>query len=884
MVIIVSAETIIPDRQAKRPPPCCAIQSESRSVVEHRHRGRNTGVVGRTRVLMGATLTDDHSLLDRIDRVRLVACQDLKTADRGDMGQFLTPAPVARLMAGMFRCEAPEVTILDAGAGIGSLFAALTAELCSRKFRPTHIHVVAYEIEFSFHSYLRETVSLCCEACHLAGINFSAEIREVDFIREIAESFGDGLFGRTLLGCSAAILNPPYRKISSNSLTRSHLRRIGIETSNLYTGFIAAAMKMIVPNGELVAITPRSFCNGTYFRAFRELFLGEMAINRIHVFDSRADAFRDDSVLQETVIVSATKTRTSPEQVRVSSSGNADDDFLLARDLSYSELVHPNDPEQFIRIVPDINGQRIASRMAMFEATLLSMGLMVSTGRVVDFRAKDYLRETIEADAVSLIYPGNIEAGRVVWPKQMGKPQALSVAPYTQPQLVPNENFVLVKRFSSKEQSRRVVACLLEGAVLPDGGIGIENHINFYHDHGHGLDKSLAIGLSIYLNSTIVDEYFRQFNGHTQVNATDLRSLTYPTRCQLCQLASRVTGPYPDQETIDRIIAEEFFKMPDDSGLDPILVKRRVEEALEILRVLGFPKRQINERSALTLLALLNLPPSRNWSEAENPLRGITPMMEFMDQNYGKKYAPNSRETVRRQTVHQFREAGLIVANPDDPFRPTDSGLNVYQIDDSALELLRTYGAGDWRHNLRAYLASVETLQQKYAQERQMARIQVVFDGHKLYLTPGGQNVLVKQIIEEFAPRFTPGGQVLYVGDTGAKLAHFDEHALKKLGVSIEKHDKIPDIIIHHTERNWLILIEAVTSHGPIDPMRKTELFERFGASTAGLVLVTAFLSRRVMTEYLDQISWETEVWVAESPDHLIHFNGDKFLGPYAKP
>lgn len=261
---------------------------------------------------------------------------------------------------------------------------------------------------------------------------------------------------------------------------------------------------------------------------------------------------------------------------------------------------------------------------------------------------------------------------------------------------------------------------------------------------------------------------------------------------------------------------------------------------------------------------------------------GITPMMDFFAAHYGKVYAPNSRETVRRQTVHQFLQAGLIVANPDEPYRAINSGKSVYQIENSALELVRTFGTPEWDRALGTYLASVRTLQQHYAQERQMARIPVrIAEGETLALSPGGQNVLVEQIIHEFAPRFTPGCEVLYVGDTNDKWAYFASESLDALGVSIEAHGKMPDVILHKTENNWLILIEAVTSHGPIDVKRRDELKRLFRGSKAGLVFVTSFLTRAAMTKYLKDIAWETEVWVAEAPDHLIHFNGDKFLGPY---
>ena len=308
----------------------------------------------------------------------------------------------------------------------------------------------------------------------------------------------------------------------------------------------------------------------------------------------------------------------------------------------------------------------------------------------------------------------------------------------------------------------------------------------------------------------------------------------------------------------------------------------RIEEAIELLRALGMPDKQLNERSALTLLALLDLPPGASWNKATNPLRGITPMMQFIRQQYGKAYAPNSRETIRRQSVHQFLDAGLIVANPDAPKRPTTSGMNVYQIETSALELIRRYGSPTWNRSLKTYLASVETLKKRYAQERNMLRIPIeVAPGRTITISPGGQNILIEQIMQEFAPRFTPGGQLLYIGDTDDKFAYFDQIAFTGLGIEMDAHGKMPDVIIHHVEKGWLVLIEAVTSHGPIDPKRKAELETLFKNSSAGLVLVTAFLSRRAMVAYLPDISWETEVWVSETPTHMIHFNGERFLGPY---
>jgi hypothetical protein len=311
-------------------------------------------------------------------------------------------------------------------------------------------------------------------------------------------------------------------------------------------------------------------------------------------------------------------------------------------------------------------------------------------------------------------------------------------------------------------------------------------------------------------------------------------------------------------------------------------VERKIKETLTILESLGFPRQQQNERSALTLLSLLNLKPSDAWKNAGDPLMGITPMMDFFAIHYGKKYAPNTRETVRRQTVHQFMQAGIIVPNPDKPSRPVNSPKAVYQIEPSALKLLRGVGKPGWAKLLRGYQQKVKPLKKRYAKERDMRRIPVTLvNGNVIKLSPGGQNVLVKKIIDDFCPIYTPGGRVLYVGDAETKWAYLDSDNFTALGLVIEQHGKMPDVVVHHMEKNWLVLIEAVTSHGPVSPKRRQELKELFVGSKSGIVYVTAFLDRRTMIKYLDDISWETEVWIASSPTHLIHFNGERFLGPY---
>ncbi len=311
--------------------------------------------------------------------------------------------------------------------------------------------------------------------------------------------------------------------------------------------------------------------------------------------------------------------------------------------------------------------------------------------------------------------------------------------------------------------------------------------------------------------------------------------------------------------------------------------RERVKEAIQVLVSLGLPRAQQNDRSALCLLALLDLTPEKRWSMAQSPLMGITPIMDWVRRHYRREYAPNTRETFRRQTMHQFVQAGIALYNPDQPDRPVNSPKAVYQIAPSALALVRTFGTKTWHDMLTRYLAEHETLATRYANEREQNRIAVQMEqGQEITLSSGEHSELLRAIIEDFAPRFAPGSKLVYVGDTGEKWAYFDAALLSDLGVDIDRHGKMPDAVLYDAGRNWLLLIEAVTSHGPVDGKRHAELAQLFTGASAGLIYVTAFPNRSVMARYVSEIAWETEVWVADTPSHLVHFDGERFLGPYA--
>jgi hypothetical protein len=307
-----------------------------------------------------------------------------------------------------------------------------------------------------------------------------------------------------------------------------------------------------------------------------------------------------------------------------------------------------------------------------------------------------------------------------------------------------------------------------------------------------------------------------------------------------------------------------------------------IKEAIDVLEKLGLPKAQQNERTALCLLALINLTTDLPWTGIQSRLIGITPMMGFAKGEYKREYAPNSRETFRRFSMHQLVDAGIALINPDDPKRPVNSPKTVYQIEESVHKLLKTYGSKQWHRSLKTYLKSAKSLAAQYANERQMNQIPVkISKGKEINISPGTHSLLIKAIIEEFAPRFAPGGKLVYAGDTGDKWGYFDEKLLGKLGVVVDSHGKMPDVVLYFPKNNWLLLVESVTSHGPVDGKRHAELSKLFIKSKAPIVYITAFPSRNIMASYVPSIAWETEVWCADSPTHLIHFNGIRFLGPY---
>ncbi|NTU50072.1 MAG: SAM-dependent methyltransferase [Desulfobulbaceae bacterium] len=421
--------------------------------------------------------------------------------------------------------------LLDAGAGIGSLSAAFLARWRSGGFQFQKVELDAFELDHELIPHLSGTFT-----SYNHSSDFEVNIRETDFIHTAVDSLAGSLFSTPLQSYTHAILNPPYKKINNNSAHRHALRRVAIETVNLYSAFVALAVALMAPGGHIVAIIPRSFCNGPYYRPFREFILERCAIHHMHLFASRNKAFKDDDVLQENVIIHL---ECGAKQGIVKVSTSTDDTFsdLETNEHPYESIIFPGDSERFIHI-PTSQEKSCIELSSSVRYTLDDISLKVSTGPVVDFRLKLHLRDMPDSGTVPLLYPAHFSGYETIWPLiDSKKPNAVERNAETEKRLYPNGFYCAVRRFSSKEEKRRIVASVVDPNTFSDAPfLGFENHLNIFHENKRGISKKLAWGLAVYLNSTAVDEWFRRFNGHTQVNATDLRAMKYPSREALVDL------------------------------------------------------------------------------------------------------------------------------------------------------------------------------------------------------------------------------------------------------------------------------------------------------------------------------------------------------------
>ncbi len=486
-------------------------------------------------------------MLSAVEQRRASIARSIAPAKKSQLGQFFTPERTARFMASLFPDATGDCRLLDAGAGIGSLSAAFLDRWQSGGFNFRRVVVDAFEIDPDLTVELSETLDSYGQSGRC-----ESNVSRKDFILAAVDMLERPLFSLPSGRYSHAILNPPYKKIRSDSLHRRALRRVGIETGNLYSAFVSLAVALSAPGGQIVAIIPRSFCNGPYFRAFRDFILEHAAIRHMHLFGSRNRAFRDDGVLQENVII---RLERDGVQGPVMISTSTDDTFadLVAHEHPFGRVVLPDDPNRFIHIPTSSAGTPLKQSPGICHA-LDDLGISVSTGPVVDFRLREHLRDMPREGAAPLLYPAHFRGGIMDWPiKGMKKPNAIERNDATERWLFPTGFYCVVRRFSSKEEKRRIVASVVEpGAFGSAPMLGFENHLNVFHENRRGLPEPLARGLAAFLNSTMVDEAFRLFNGHTQVNAADLRQIKYPSRAALMELGKWIMRHGPcTQDQID---------------------------------------------------------------------------------------------------------------------------------------------------------------------------------------------------------------------------------------------------------------------------------------------------------------------------------------------
>lgn len=500
-------------------------------------------------------------ILDFVENRRQEIIGNLHGHSKSQNGQFMTPASIARAMANFFHpLEKDEIRLLDPGAGSGALLSAFLDRVFHADKKPSCVSIVAYEND----PYLVEELKITRDnaLAHFsikADLDIQFNIIEKDFISEASSLLAPNLFAENhLTQFTHAIINPPYRKIHSRSRHRNLLREIGIEAGNLYTAFVSLSLKMLEIGWELVAITPRSFCNGPYFKRFRRLLLTDGWISRIHVFHSRESAFTEDDVLQENIIFLFERGKKA-SNVTISSSTGRDFSDQSIRIVDHSRVVNPKDKNLFIHIPTTILDDYVYERISVLNYSLSDLNLMVSTGPVVDFRLRDYIHDEWQEGFAPLIYPAHFQSNIVRWPlPRSKKPNSIEIHPGTFKWLMPNEYYVLLRRFSSKEENRRIFPALFKPLIGNHELIGFENHLNVIHSFQRGIHPKLAKGLASYFSSSIVDFYFRQFSGHTQVNATDLRMLPLPEEGIIIELAKFFNSGHISQSAVDNYLEDMF--------------------------------------------------------------------------------------------------------------------------------------------------------------------------------------------------------------------------------------------------------------------------------------------------------------------------------------
>lgn len=480
--------------------------------------------------------------------------------ERKVRGHFGTPIQTAAFMAGMFDIPTqPDLRLLDAGAGVGILSAAV-CEVVAQLPLPQTVYVEAWENDLKLGPHLRATLSDCQKELVRQGHRMTFDIVADDFILGRASG---GLFDTAAPEpFHLAILNPPYfklRKDSPHALTMAHVVH---GQPNIYAFFMAHAADLLHDGGELVAITPRSYFNGPYFKKFRKWFFDRMTVRHIHTFDARDDVFRNDAVLQENVILKAKKNAPEADVLMTSSSGR-DCRNPTSTTALYSGVMDNTTDDHIIRVATDRDEHAILEAVENLPCRFRNLPYRISTGPVVTFRSTQFLRDSRDADTAPLLWMHNVRPFVTQFPPKNGKPTHILVSDASMKLLLPTKRYVLMKRFTAKEENRRLVAGIFTPSDSYSDFVGLENHLNYVHVPNGELTDADAYGLAGFLNSTIIDRYFRAVSGNTQVNATEIRNLPVPEQKTIRAIGERLLAGRRDD--LDLIVAEAIRLPPDQT-------------------------------------------------------------------------------------------------------------------------------------------------------------------------------------------------------------------------------------------------------------------------------------------------------------------------------
>ncbi len=467
--------------------------------------------------------------------------EQTEEAARKNRGQFFTPESVARYMASMFQNIPNDIRLLDSGAGLGILIAAV-CDRVAKVEQPCKIEAVLFETDSDAASHLSSVVNRCEQSLENRGHRLTAEVREEDFVSNW-ETNDQSLFaGSANEPFDLAIMNPPYFKIRANSYHASVARRLGSSQPNIYSLFMALAIEQLRPGGELVAITPRSFCSGLYFRDFRKWLFRRADLLQVHTFGSRTDTFREAKVLQENVIThfrkrSATEAR--PKSVTMTRSWGRRFESIDSELLRSDQVIDDTCGDSVICVPEQPADVEILNVAETWRTRFSDTGLKISTGPVVMFRTRCFHREQANSTSVPLLTSHHVANGRIVWPREKKKwPSAFENSEASGKHLVPCQNYVLLKRFTSKEEKRRLSAGVLAAADFEVNHLALENHINYITHMDRDLTMEEATGVAAVFNSALMDRYFRSFSGNTQVNATEVRTMKFPDLPELTAIGS----------------------------------------------------------------------------------------------------------------------------------------------------------------------------------------------------------------------------------------------------------------------------------------------------------------------------------------------------------